>query len=353
MFTAEKKQIKLNINDQIADIQYANIDNNLIYVVTQKHSLLKINVEEEKIIAAKKLEQARIDWTKKLKIKLSPNDKYLCITNKKGRYGYVYDLENNKIILELDREDYHTEETLFPIAFFIRDNKTYLIHAVDWNHIDLTDLTTQTTITKRKTNTYKEEGYLDYFYGELHISPDQKWLLSSGWVWQPVSYIKFINLQNWLTKNNAEPEIHNPNNFSIMSYYWDRALCWTDNQTIAYLYTPKEEELDDQEALEYKLNKDKSYILFYNINERKIQKKIEFSDFPQNTFHEATEDCRLFFKKNIFAGSLTQGLSIINPENGKLIFQNKQLKIDKFHSKLNLFYRLEQNNNTIELLTLK
>ena len=151
-----------------------------------------------------------------------------------GRYGYVYDIHSSSIILELDRKTYHTEQTKFPIAFFVKNNDTLLIHCTDWNNLDVTNLSTQEILTER-INERETKYYLDYFYGELTMSPDNSLIASSGWVWHPASYIKIINLNTWLTKNIHEPEEQNNTGYCIMSYYRDRALCWLDNESILLL----------------------------------------------------------------------------------------------------------------------
>lgn len=235
----------------------------------------------KKVIKKINLPFFKINWDKKIAIQNSENDRFIAIYNIFGQFSYIFDLETTEIILELDRKEYHSEQSKFPICFFSAEQIDYLIHGTDWNHLDIFALNERKSITNR-TYEFEEGYYLDYFYGDLHLSSNKEWILTSGWIWGAASKIKFINIINWLHNNKYEPEI--PNNYSINfdSYYWDRALCWLNGQTIAYLYHTKEEGGEPLEEEYYKNNKlefGKSYILYYDFLQSKITEQIEFSSF--------------------------------------------------------------------------
>lgn len=342
----KEKIIEINSSEAIADIAFSKIENKIIYTISPQLSLVKFNIETSSIEQEWKIDEGNIDASASLKIYVSPKDKFICITNKKGQYGFVFDLGKGEIILKLDRKKYHTEQTVFPIQFLERNNDILLIHCTDWNHLEITNLSNNKLLTQR-INKYETDTYLDYFYGELHLSPDGKSLLSSGWVWNPVSVFSIIDLDNWLDKNINEPELNTKFPVSILSYYWDRAFCWLDDKTFACLYAPKEEDLDEEECTEYGFEMNGNYILIYDLLEDKITKKIKFDHFPKNDYSEATEDCKLFYNGNIVCSSESKGVYVLEKETGDILYENSEIRFDKYESKVGVFYSLKNNKIAI------
>lgn len=338
--------IKIDNKDGVFDIALSNTNKESLYLLNKKLELLKIDLKDGKTVFTKKIEKGKLTVESSIKIELCPNDQYLCITNTTGQFGQVYDIEKEVIVMELDRKDYHTKQTIFPIAFIQKENRTLLIHATDWNHIEVTDLKEQKLLTKRQ-NEYESEFYLDYFYGELHLSPSKNKLLSSGWVWQPASVFKSIDLQNWLDKNVQEPELYNNGNHVVMSYYWDRALCWMDDSTIGFLYDPKEEGLDEEDYTELKLDKDKNYIAIYDTTESKEIRYLEINQYSKNEYSEATYDCKLFFEKHFIFNSKSNGVTIYDTETGSPIYENRDLYFDKYNEALSVLYHLNTDHSIL------
>lgn len=328
---------------ELSDVVQAHTQSNLFYGISKDARLVKIQTDNQRILEEIPMDKGKINWDKSVSLHLSANDRYLALVNDYAQYGQVYDLTKQTAVLELDRKDYHVEQTKFPLIFFERADKTYLVHGTDWNHIEITDLETCQVLTERTTNVYEGEQYLDYFYGELHLSPDQKHLVSSGWVWQPVSVIKFVNLEKWFTKNNSEPEVDNESDIGIWSYYWDRALCWVNDTTIAYLYDPKEAGADDEELAEMQLKREHSYVLLYDIAKGKITQRIVF-DYPRDEQHyEAKANCQLFFDQHLVMSS-DQGTYVIELPQGKVMFEEPSLTIRKFNPVTGVFYGLRDNS---------
>lgn len=322
----------------VTDVVQAHTQPNLFYTITKDARLVKVQTDNQQILEESLMDKGKINWDKPVSLHLSANDRYLALVNDHAQYGYVYDLTKQVMVLELDRKDYHVEQTKFPLIFFEWADKSYLVHGVDWNHLEITDLETCQVLTERTTNVYKGEQYLDYFYGELHLSPNQQHFASSGWVWQPVSVIKFVNLKKWFTKNKSEPEADNESDIGIWSYYWDRALCWVNDTTIAYLYDPKEGGADNEELVEMQLKREHSYILLYDIIKGELTQRIEF-DYPRNEQHyEAKANCQLFFGQQHLVMSSDQGTYVIDQLQEKVVFEEPSLIIHKFNPVTGVFY---------------
>jgi hypothetical protein len=346
--TTERNIIKINYPSPTLAIVHANVSKNIIFGLAENHALIQINTLTQAINEIAHLKLDKIDFSKSLSIRLSANDTMISIVNTIGQFGYIYDLKAEEVILNLDRKDYQIENSSFPIQFLHVNEQDYLVHASDWNHLDIYDFKAKKNITYRETNKYEAPGYLDYFYSELHVSPSNKWILSSGWVWHPVSVLKFIDLNRWMNTSVDEPEQHNEADFSIMSYYWDRALCWIDDNTLAYLYDPREEDLDEEERAEQNFEEDTSYVLIYDVSTFEITKKIQFSAYEKDSYFEAASDCRIFHNGDLIISS-KKGVYILDKESGEIIFKDLNMIFDQYNERQNVFYRLIENQ-AVELI---
>ncbi len=342
----QKTTIKIKDQFDLIDVITSTVDVDLIFAITRELELLKIQISTEKIIKNYKIEKGKLDLESNFKLHLSPSDKYVGVTNGNGQYGLLFDLEKEQKILDLDRKNYHSVQTEFPIQFIEKEGHILLIHATDWNNLEVTDLHENKLLTKR-INKYQSEFYLDYFYGSMHLSPNKKKVLSSGWVWGPASVLKIIDIENWLIQNINEPEINRESDYCIMSYYWERALCWIDDHTIAFLYDPKEEDLEEEDYQELNMTKENSYISFYDINKAKIIRSFVMNDYTKNEYHEATPDCQLFYNGNLVFCSESKGVIMYTIE-GQKIYEGKNLHIEKRDPIFNRFYILK--NNKIEFI---
>ena len=141
--------------------------------------------------------------------------------------------------MQLDRKNYHVDVCDFPIAFIEQNNRTLLIHATNWNRLDISDPETRQLLTDRIPTSYKKgetqpEHYLDYFHCELTVSPDQQWIADNGWVWHPVGAVRTWNIDRWMGENVWESE-DGPTVKTLLwrSYYWDGPICWVGNNRLA------------------------------------------------------------------------------------------------------------------------
>ncbi len=343
------ESICINYPSPTLAIVHSNVRDDIIYCLCKNAYLIQINTETKEVNQIMPLKLDKIDFEKSISLQLSDQDNLISITNSKGKVGCIYNLVLKEIALTLDRKDYNTEQTYFPIKFLTINNLDYLIHATDWNHLEIFDFKLKKNLTERTTNKYvegkKNELYLDYFYGQLHLSPSKKWLLSSGWNWHPVSSLKFIDFNKWMNESKFEPEKENDANRIIMSNYWDRALCWIDDDTIAYIFDPMEEDIDKEEIVEGGYEIDTSYIMIYDVSKAEIKQKIKFNEYSKNEYFEATPDCRMYFDGSILISSIEKGLFILNKDSGDILFHSPKTSLSQYNKKNNLFYKLIRNKD--------
>ncbi|OLS16899.1 MAG: hypothetical protein HeimC3_37940 [Candidatus Heimdallarchaeota archaeon LC_3] len=251
----------------------------------------------------------KIDIKEKLSIKISPKEKYIALSNIRGRFGLVYDLETKINIYEFDRKDYYFDVSNFPFVFFLHAEKEFFIHGSDWNKLDIIDFDSQTNLTDRKVE--YDKIYADYFYGELSVSPNNNKLVSYGWGWAPVGYIRSWDLLKWLGSNIHEPE----NGESVVTFKpgdeWDLPTCWLDNEHIA-----STGRLDNG-------NFDYNFIRIFN-----VASGDEVGRLPGLGGN-------LEFNKVLYSYDKEEGTEIYNIETSELIFKDEKLFpdiiLEKFH----------------------
>lgn len=275
-----------------------------------------------------------------LDAKLYSFNNYICIVQDKGTSGIVLDLSNPNFHKRLKRGDYCVEHCSFPIAFYKKDNQTFLIHGTDWNRLDITCLETDELMTDRIVDYDSNSNYFDYFHSSLLISPDAKHFTSNGWHWHPYGQIYCFSVAEFLQKF----EISHKNidlAEDCYSFDWDRPICWFDNNTLAIGFSKNTED--------YGKSNFPNEILFVEINTNKILKRIEFTGFANTIEGDVFGD--LFYdieKKHFISLNKKSGLLISDIE-GNEILREPTFTTHKYSEKHKLFYQIDFQNQTIEL----
>lgn len=168
---------------------------------------------------------------------MSKSGRFAALVNDYGRFGTVTDLQTRAVTLDLDRGDYDSDTTPFPIAFFQNEGRELVVHATAWNRLDISDPQTGELLTAREFLPYEKARpahYLDYFHGRLHVSLGGEWILDDGWVWHPVGVPAWWSLLRWVKENRWESE-DGASRVDLVwrSYYWDKPMCWVGDERIA------------------------------------------------------------------------------------------------------------------------
>jgi hypothetical protein len=161
------------------------------------------------------------------------------VVETRGSYGIVLDLNATSPTMRLDRGNEEVEHSNFPIAFVVIDGKTRLLHATDWNRLDISDPRTGELLTARSLQPppigqNRPAHDLDYYHAGLTVSPAGNWVIDNGWVWHPRGVITTWNVRSWLQGNPWESE-DGPTRKELCwrTYFWDGPLCWIDDKTVA------------------------------------------------------------------------------------------------------------------------
>lgn len=201
---------------------------------------------------------------------------YVSVVQDRGTMGVVLDRRDGRKVVDLVRGNYQVRHCAWPIAFYRDGADVLLVHGVDWNRLEVTDLGTGKRVTARG------EGVedLDYFVGELLVSPSGRYFTSNGWVWGPADLILYWEVGAFMEgfergfRNIAYPG-------GTDGYNWGRPLCWVDEGTVAYAYSLSEEEGEDGERPEVAQE-----LVLVRIAEGEIVRRIPFEGFVIGEYQE-------------------------------------------------------------------
>jgi hypothetical protein len=275
----------------------------------------------------------------KLNLQLYSLNDYVCLVQKNGTEGMVFNLSDLNYQKNLKRGDYCAHVSLFPIAFFSKGNQTFLIHGTDWNRLDITSLKTDELLTNRIVEYETNSNYLDYFHASLLIAPDSKSFISKGWVWQPYEVVTFYLIENFLREfelSNIQIEFE-----ETSGYNWERPICWIDSKNLAVSY-------NKMESGEIK-GDIPSEIIFVDVLENKIINRIEFNGFSLTDENEVGGELFFDSERKHFIGLNKQTGLLITDINGKEISADKSLTSHNYSAKHKLIYRIDCKNQLAEI----
>lgn len=272
-------------------------------------------------------------------------DSIVVIVNDYKRHGFVH-YPNKYQKLHLWRQDYYANFSCYPISLFKNEqNIPHLIYSEAWNHLQIMNLDSRQILTASKSlieenaeekhiefyKDHTEDNKLswprpyDYFFGKLKMSPDNKKFLSAGWVWGSYDAYNIYEVDDFI-KNNRIADIN------IGGWeHSNRAVCWINDKTVAVAYNPLEEDDEDspQEIHFYKIDNSHS----------KVEKKVPINDLDIiNSNIHYNKDLN-----SIIILSEKNGLTLLSLD-GEVLFQDKKMKLDTYHSDLNLFVKTKDKS---------
>jgi predicted NAD-dependent protein-ADP-ribosyltransferase YbiA (DUF1768 family) len=192
------------------------------------------SVHAEGVIAA-----GELDLDAAVVLVVAPGGALAAVGEAEGRRAIVVAPATGTITLRRERDDYHPDVCRFPLAWCERAGQPVLVHASEWNRLDLCDPLTGACLSERGPTSFRagEERpahYLDYFHAGLVSSPSGRFILDNGWVWHPWGVPRVFEVERWLAGNPWEsedgPSVHD---LGGRGYHWDGAVAWLDERTVA------------------------------------------------------------------------------------------------------------------------
>jgi len=200
--------------------------------------LVKVDFGDHSVTSVGRVDHAAFDRSQEAMLQVSGDGRFAAVANRRSVKGAVIDLSTGRTTMSLLREDYCAEHCPFPLAFVQRDSKWLLIHATQWNRLDVSDpeigeLLTGRSLPQLEAGKPRSEQNLDYFHATLLPSPDGKWIADNGWVWHPFGMVRTWSVERWLTKNVWESE-NGPTVRNLSTQEdWEQPICWIGNRTLA------------------------------------------------------------------------------------------------------------------------
>lgn len=313
-FTFNNQFVKLDVlsDEFLAIAPNLHFSESVWIGLTKSGNLLEINLDHQSTTIITNLQSSELDRIQPISLHISPDGNVAALVNTLGREGIVIELHSGNRTMKLQRDDYRNEHCPFPIVFFMHSDRLCLVHATEWNRLDISDPFTGTLLTKRELTSYQKgedrpEHFLDYFHGNLYVSQNHEWIADDGWVWQPVGLPSSWNIQQWIENNVWESEDGSSKKYLCYRENWSRLICWINNHTLA---------IWGYGELEYTLP---AVRLFDVISGEEIkwfpgvEVAAQEENYPDSMI---TQKQAIYFDQYLFACSEKYGLSVWDVEKG-------------------------------------
>jgi hypothetical protein len=231
---------------------------------------------------------------------ISDNGVYAFIYKKTGTKGLL--LKNGEIVREINRSYYLAEDYEYPAVFLTLNNgETYLIHCPEkYCRIDFENVETGEIVTN-----IPDREPSDFFHSRFEISSNNKFLLSKGWVWHPLSIITVFDIEECF-KNPLL--LDNPENSPNVGTEINTACFVSENEIL--IGSSEEEPYNDELAEVLPQNS----IAIWNVETKEISKPTRLN----------FEFGNLFAVDKNYTWDLYKYPKLINIASGEIIYEDKE-----------------------------
>ena len=317
--------------------------------VTKSGKVISINFTSRVIteISHELVGTKELNLNEPVSLHVSPYGSFIAVVNTLGTAGVVLDSNTGEVTMHLQREDYHCDVTPFPITFFLYHGKALLMHATDWNRLEISDPLHGDLLTLRALSTFQsgenrpDEHYVDYFHGRLLVSPDYQWVIDDGWVWLPAGEIIYLNIVRWLMEDLWEGEnAAKKNVLARKEDSWGGPICWIDAHTVAIWGYGSGEQLLIPAVGIYDIISNSQ---LYWIAGVEVQPNKDTSRIERLAYYGGA----LYFDKYLFACSDKFGISVWDIHKGTCVYQDSVLTPRNYHPGAKEFLSLLPNGDFI------
>lgn len=334
------------ISEQWIDVQ-PNLSNDAEWIVLLRSGdvarLIPLEESGEVLFRAGELPFEIDDNTALL---LSPNLDYVAIYQAFGEHACVLDVKTGAITARINRGQYFTHASHFSIVFFEADGKSLIAAATGWNRLDIIDSSTGVLLTDRGP-TSRQAGeqfpphYLDYFHGQLMVSPGGNWIVDNGWMWTPIGIVRSWDLRAWHERNPWESE-DGPSVRELANwfYFMGGPLCWIDDATVAIWGWGSDEDWVIPAARLFDLSTGEEIRWFPGPETR-----FSWDEPRKNTAPS------MFFDQYLFSVSDDHGTAVWDVQTGERLLQDTSLKPIHYHPGSREFLSMNSEGIRLSRLT--
>lgn len=333
------------VSEELLDISPVESQEGTYIAITIHGEVIGVDTEQESIKSLYTIKGNEIDFDKQVSIILTSDSNIIAVYNTYGRFGLVIDLQFKKIVMRFNRDDYHYEQSIFPVTFYAYDNdQVLLIHGTAWNRLDISNPFTGELLTSRedpkflmKDNTpTHDEHYLDYFHGQLFVSPNNEWIVDNGWEWHPHGSVAAWNMEQWISTNCWESEDGESKNVLWWGKEgWNDPICWLSDTTVGIVGEFDPGLYDDEELIHMQKG-----LLFRIFDVRDGSLLNEFKICKGN----------LFFDNYLYCSGEDKIFRIYDIADGKVLFEDNTMHPKVYHRKSKEF--LEIRGRELDIIKL-
>ncbi|MFC5405889.1 hypothetical protein [Cohnella soli] len=333
----------IEVNETIADIHPVKNKENTFLILTGNRRVLELNSRSGACIELFRIDDEAILFDQQVSVLASERAELVAVFNTYGRNGIIIESRTQTVVMQFNRDDYHFEQTIFPIAFVPRGDQTLLIHGTKWNRLDITNPITGEVLTNRSDPTFQmidyepvsSEHYLDYFRGQLLVSPDNRWIVDNGWEWHPVGCVTGWNIPQWLENEWESEDGVSKKELWGLKEDWNDPMCWISRNEIGLVGRHNSDMLEEDEPYDARFH-------FRRVN---VETGAIAIEFPISRGH-------LIYDDYLFVSSQEIGFQVYNLQTGELQFENREISIDNYHHKSKEFIRCDNDKIVIyQLIT--
>ncbi len=304
----ENKQEFLHIKEEIIlEKEYKDsflLDKDKILLLDENNNLVLYQNEKEEILFSI---DKQLDFEKGIEWHVNKDKNYISICEKEGQKAILVNIVEKKIDLNIDRGDYHTKQTDFPILFFLYKEIEYFAYGASWDRIKVIELESKKLINKNEDL----DETIGSFWGR--IIKHENYIIADNWEWNPIGVIYACDLEfffeNGYWRDKDYTVIENAH------YFWNRNI--TSYGGKIYITCIGR---DDEELLEG--------LMIYT--GEKLD-KLDFIFGPKN----------ILAMDNGFLYSQVDKFEIWHIENKELLFRSDKLDLGKYSHIIGGFLRVE------------
>ncbi|MDQ8739317.1 hypothetical protein [Paenibacillus sp. LHD-38] len=320
-FQFEMKTIQGN-EEHIIDVQPIINESNKFLILTTTRKIIELDTNENVFKELFVFDNEEIVFEEKVSLLVSPNAELITVYNTFGRQGIVIDISSMKTIMRFNRDDYHYEQTIFPVAFVNYNAQLLLIHGTKWNRLDITNPIDNQALTDRddpkfqltQSKSIRSEHYLDYFHGQLVVSPDNKWIVDNGWVWHPMGCVTGWSIHEWIENRWESEDGMSKKDLWCEKEDWNDPLCWISDNEIGLVGRNNYDFIDGDEPHGW-------IFRVMNVETGNIVK-----EFPISSGN-------IFIDTYLFSCLKETGIKIYDLNSGILLFEDEKINPDNYHHK--------------------
>ncbi|MFF2156028.1 hypothetical protein ACFVVQ_11995 [Paenibacillus chitinolyticus] len=344
MFEVKTKKLGLRLDERIMDTKPL-LKSMKFIVVTEKGNLYTLDTVSDSIEQICSVQCPEINFEERVTLAVSVQEEFISVVNTYGKNGVIVDISQKKILRTFERDDYHFEQSIFPAVFLEDNNRTLFVQGTKWNRLDITDVRTGESVVPRpypycgtdEDDPSEAEHRLDYFHGQLLVSPGGDWIADNGWIWHPTGSVTAWNVQKWVNENVWESEDGESRTTLWWGKYdWNEPICWMGETKIGIIGRYDPDLLAEEE--ETPLSED-FLIRVMDVRDGKesLSFKIAFGD--------------LYYDDYLYCTSAENGFRIYDSGTGKDLYANSDLSASAYHPEIRQFLSLIDREITVFTVT--